>query len=279
MAVKVKITQKGIMKKQIELQQLIPSRYGYGILNDQYVLQENQISKYVIVYNPVSIARGIEISLDENDRNSVWLSLSLPTAIEEIKGFYSIVKSICEKLHTTYFTRDEKQGGFSDFDWMIQSDKEASEEALNDMFDKIGTEYVHYYIFGALNPICIGEAEKEKLKFCGLNGFGEYLNNIQKVDAYYTAPNFYQKKDGTIFGCYAICADITSIVPLKPKDIMGRMKEVNEWYVLLSDKTVPYQAFIDSIIDKEYYDDENVLIRGISQTDLSLIIEKHEVKI
>lgn len=258
MSVNVKISQKGIFKKNLVLKDLIPHGFDYGIIDERYVLSENKTSDYVIVYDSNLIARGIEISVE--NKNTVSLSISLPTSLEEIKDFYNIISNICAQFKVNSFMRDDKKEKVLDIEKFIDFDKRASIDALDDIAVKIDSGCTDMYIFGALHPIAIGEKEIKDINRNTLDNLRDFLHSKQKIDAYYAEPHFYKKKDGTIFGCYAIGPDILSIVPLKPFDILGNFKDLDKWYVMLDKGIVAYNDFINNIKNKEYYDNSNVIV-------------------
>lgn len=192
MSVNVKISQKGIFKKNLVLKDLIQHGFNYGIIGERYVLSQNKISDYVIIYDSNFIARGIDISVE--NKNTVSLSISLPTSLEEIKNFYKIVSDICAKFKVKSFIRDDKKEQVLDIEKFIDLDKRASIDALDDIAVKLDSNYTDMYIFGALHPIAIGEKEIRYINRNILDNFRDFLHSKQKIDANYAEPHFYKKK-------------------------------------------------------------------------------------
>ena len=105
------------------------------------------------------------------------------------------------------------------------------------------------------------------------------------MNVYYAAPLLYQKKDGTVFGVYAISVDVPSVVPSISKLLAVGDNElkVEEWYVALviaqgNVKSVKYQDFIEFAGERERYDAENIIVT-FSSEEMKELADKFEVEI
>lgn len=103
MAVNVKIEQARIIKKKIDIYEIIKEKgLMYGISEENYILEPLKIGENTIVYQQEKIARGIDIWKEDYD---ICLSLSLPTSEEEIELFYELIEIFCKKQKTKMFLK------------------------------------------------------------------------------------------------------------------------------------------------------------------------------
>ena len=277
MSVTARIKQKSLFKKKMNLEDIIKfTGLSYGVCDENYRLNKDEISEHTLIYDETKLARGFELWLEGSD---VLLSLSLPTAPSEIRLFYSLVEKICNEFNTKKYLREDEEAYLYEDEEFIKWDEEASIVALEDMTSKIEDEYRCFEIFGIYNPISIGQRELQRID-CNLNNLEEYLNEIQSLDAYYATPSVYRKKDtNELFGIYSIVADIPCVVPNKPYIILDQIKGINYWYVMIrKGMTVTYDDFINHISSKEYYD-ANHVIALLNDDEIDALIEQYSVEI
>lgn len=277
MSVTARIKQKSLFKKKMNLEDIIKfTGLSYGVCDENYRLNKDEIGEHTLIYDETKLARGFELWLEGSD---VLLSLSLPTAPSEIRLFYSLVEKICNEFNTKKYLREDEEAYLYEDEEFIKWDEEASIVALEDMTSKTEDEYRCFEIFGIYNPISIGQRELQRID-CNLNKLEEYLNEIQSLDVYYATPSVYRKKDtNELFGIYSIVADIPCVVPNKPYIILDQIKGINYWYVMIrKGMTVTYDDFINHISSKEYYD-ANHVIALLNYDEIDALIEQYSVEI
>ena len=277
MSVTARIKQKSLFKKKMNLEDIIKfTGLSYGVCDENYRLNKDEISEHTLIYDETKLARGFELWLEGSD---VLLSLSLPTAPSEIRLFYSLVEKLCNEFNTKKYLREDEEAYLYEDEEFIKWDEEASIVPLEDMTSKTEDEYRCFEIFGIYNPISIGQRELQRID-CNLNNLEEYLNEIQSLDAYYATPSVYRKKDtNELFGIYSIVADIPCVVPNKPYIILDQIKGINYWYVMIrKGMTVTYDDFINHISSKEYYD-ANHVIALLNYDEIDALIEQYSVEI
>ena len=277
MSVTARIKQKSLFKKKMNLEDIIKfTGLSYGVCDENYRLNKDEIGEHTLIYDETKLARGFESWLEGSD---VLLSLSLPTAPSEIRLFYSLVEKICNEFNTKKYLREDEEAYLYEDEEFIKWDEEASIVALEDMTSKIEDEYRCFEIFGIYNPISIGQRELQRID-CNLNNLEEYLNEIQSLDVYYATPSVYRKKDtNELFGIYSIVADIPCVVPNKPYIILDQIKGINYWYVMIrKGMTVTYDDFINHISSKKYYD-ANHIIALLNDDEIDALIEQYSVEI
>ena len=274
MAVEVKIKQKGLFKKKIEVEDMLSDDLAFGVMDEHFRMIPNEKGKYTIIYNPNNLARGLEVSFE---KNIIELRLPLPTAKSDIEMFYEIVKRVCNKLKVDTFERYDEVLTLDTIDQLIRNDIDASTRALDDIcYDK---QYETITIFSALNPISIGSKEKDIIKG-NVDNFGKFLKEKQEIDAYYAAPKLYNSEND-IIGIYVITENVDSIVPLKPKVIMNKETEKIKFYVIIGENPndiVEYDNFINEVDKSNYYDDEHIIVR-LSKKEIQSILEKYKTEI
>lgn len=277
MSVTARIKQKSLFKKKMNLEDIIKfTGLSYGVCDENYRLNKDEIGEHTLIYDETKLARGFELWLEGSD---VLLSLSLPTAPSEIRLFYSLVEKLCNEFNTKKYLREDEEAYLYEDEEFIKWDEEASIVALEDMTSKTEDEYRCFEIFDIYNPISIGQRELQRID-CNLNNLEEYLNEIQSLDVYYATPSVYRKKDTIeLFGIYSIVADIPCVVPNKTYIILDQIKRINYWYVMIrKGMTVTYEDFINHISSKEYYD-ANHVIALLNDDEIDALIEQYSVEI
>ena len=96
MSTNVRIKQKALFKKKLEMKDIVAlTGLAYGISDDNYRLIRNEMAENTLIYDENRLARGIDLWLDGTD---ILLSLSLPTTRSEIWLFYHVITIICNEL-------------------------------------------------------------------------------------------------------------------------------------------------------------------------------------
>lgn len=276
MSVSVRIKQKSLFKKKLNIEEIIKlTNLSYGVSDENYRIIQNEIGKHTLIYDKNKLARGIDISLNDTD---VVLLLSLPTSPSEIRKFYEVIEIICKKFNTQNYIREEELVSIKDNEKFIKYDEEGSIAGLEDLQEKIGqNEYKKFEIFGVYNPISIGINEIKKINN-NLYNLEEYLNRIQSLDVYYATPRVYRVKEKLI-GIYAIGSNIPSVVPTEPYIVLNQIKGIEEWYAMLKEgKTIKYNDFINNAENKEYYDVNHIIVT-LSDNEVDNLLEKYFIEI
>lgn len=276
MSVSVRIKQKSLFKKKLNIEEIIKlTNLSYGVCDENYRIIQNEIAKHTLIYDKNKLARGIDISLDDTD---VVLLLSLPTSPSEIREFYEVIEIICNEFNTQNYIREEELVSIKDNEKFIKYDEEGSIAGLEDLEEKIGqNEYKRFEIFGVYNPISIGINEIKKINN-NLYNLEEYLNRIQSLDVYYATPRVYRVK-GKLIGIYAIGSNIPSVVPTEPYIVLNQIKGIEEWYVMLKEgKTIKYNNLINNAENKEYYDANHIIVT-LSDNEVDNLLEKYFIEI
>lgn len=260
MAVNVEIRQNENAVIELSIPEIAALKdLSYGISDNNYSLDKNKVGQYTILYDEKRIGRGFEVSFGEN--GSIYLRLPLPTTGYEITLFYDLVKSICEKVNVDSFVRDEGIVPLEyAFDY-VEPDKEASLDAIKNIDSSIRSkENSNMILFGALNPISLGEKEMYEIN-CSLEGLENLMDRLQQKDVFYANPRFYQRQDGSIFGVYFVGEEIVSVVPLNPHSPFCNIENVDSYYVRIPDyNDIPYEDFISHVDKLEDYDNNHIII-------------------
>ena len=276
MSVNVRIKQKSIFKKKLNVDDIIKlTNLSYGVCDENYRLIRNEKGNHTLIYDENRLARGIDLSLDGTD---IILLLSLPTSLSEIRKFYEVIEKICNELKIKNYIREEENVSLNDKEKFIKFDEQASISGLGDLQEKIGRdEYKRFELFGIYNPISIGVKEIKEIGN-SLDNLENYFHKIQSLDVYYATPRVYKVNDKLI-GIYAIGANIPSVVPTKPYIVLNQIQGIEKWYVMLKEgKTVKYEDFINHTKTKEYYDANHIIIT-LNDEEINGLLDKYFVEI
>ncbi len=276
MSVLVKIKQKSLFKKKLNVEAIIKlTNLSYGVCDENYRLINNEVGNHILLYDEKHLARGIDLSQEGDD--FIFL-LSLPTTSSEIKTFYEIIEKVCNELKTKNYIREEEKVNLKENAKFIKDDEEGSVYGLKTIEEKINQDkYNRFEIFGVYNPISIGLKEISQIAN-NLDNFEKYLHEIQSIDVYYAAPRIYKIKEKLV-GIYAIGPNISSVVPTSPYIILNQIQGIEEWYVMLGEgKTIKYDDFINNIKHKKYYDSNHVIVT-LNDNDIAELIDKYFIKV
>lgn len=276
MAVEVTIKKKGFFKRKIDIPKLVFENMGYGTTDDNWRLLENEIGEPTIVFHKNILERGIEIV---SEKEEILLRLPLPTGEEEIRFFYEYIEKLCKYLKVDTFFRYEEESYFDRIEDYIKWDITASISAISSMRKSIEKkEYEEMYIFGVLNPIAIGPKELDIIDD-NPTKLGEFLHDLQSVDAYYAGGKVYERENGTLFGMYVLTENVKSIFPLKPL-IMNDDLKLEEWYVTFCydediSGSISYSDFLSNVDSSEYYDASHFYIT-LAKEQMVELLEKYK---
>lgn len=277
MSITARIKQKSIFKKKMNIKDIIKlTGLSYGVCDENYRLDRDEISEHTLIYDETRLARGLELWLEGTD---ILLSLSLPTAPSEIRLFYNVIKQLCNELNTRKYLREDVEAHINENEEYIKWDEEASVAALEDITNKTGDQYQRFEIFGVYNPISIGQVELRRINKNLIN-LEEFLDDIQSQDVYYATPSVFRKKDtDELFGIYSIVVDVPCVVPNKPYIILNQIEGVENWYVMVRKGiTVGYEDFINNVASNQYYDANHVIVL-LNDSEIDVLIDQYSVEI
>lgn len=231
---------------------------AYGISDDNYVLRQGEIGTWTVLYDPRYIGRGVEVRIDEDE---VCMRISLPATQRELYMFYDLAAAICRDFGIAGFEKDGVYLPVDDAYAFLEADVDAGVEAIKQISENIrNKEYSQFYVFGALNPITLGESEINEIDG-SIHNFGQLLNRLQQTDAFYAAPRYYRKNDYSIFGVYFVGQDIVTIVPEKPANPFCKVGNVSSWYAFMAENViVEYDVFIKHVNIIGRYDNDHVIV-------------------
>lgn len=287
MSATVTIRKKGLFGKTLTLADIVPEELSYGIGDECQRLDEGKEGDYTIIFDPENIGRGFDISFDGT---TVEMHLNYPNSRHDIELFYMMVSRVCGLQGAKTFLYEDEKHDLSEIERLIQQDIDASRSGLRSAMTMFEEEGNHLTIFGVMHPLVMGEKEIAEIGD-DIDKFGQWLNEKQQLDAYYAAPHFYQKQDGTLFGSYAIGAGIASIVPTTPEKPLFADKDmtVDHWYVLLGNsdeskrkndgiRAIPYDKMIESVQKSEYYDADHIVVE-LTDEEVDEMVEQYRVEI
>jgi hypothetical protein len=273
--------------RALTLEDVLPEELSYGIADEFERLQEGEKGQYTMLFDPENIGRGFQIRFDGT---TTELHLNYPNSRHDTELCYMMVERICKMQKVNSF---EYEGGTVTLDrieQVIQRDVDMTAYTLELYADKVRSgEAKSILLFGVINSFDVGEKEIG-LFGADIDKFGEWLNKMQQMDVYYAVPHFYRKKDGSVFGSFAVKAGVESVMPLTPRipfSMHGQF-EVGSWYVMLgySDdrKTgngldaVEYGALKEYIEKSQYYDAGHVVLT-LSDSDVETLLAEHRTSI
>lgn len=279
MAVDVTIKGKGIFKKTFKIEDILDDDMSYGIMDEAFRLDENQVGEHTVLFKRDKMCRGFEVTLK---KGAIDLRMPLPTSNEDIKYFYEYINKLCGIMKTNKFIREGEVCTFDLIDEFIKLDTDTSIMALKEIKKNIETKGGCMYIFGALNPIAVG---KKEIDFIGNNPnkLGELLNRLQNMDVYYAKPTLYTLADNTVMGVYSIVDENPSVLPYKATVPFDNEITVNKWIIgLVIDEElagfIPYDDFIKNVKKFDEYDTEHFIAK-INSKEMNKLLAKYKLEI
>jgi len=275
MSVSIEIKQYGNEKINITVEEIAALKnLKYGIMDSYYTLEEGKTGRYTILYDRKRPGRGFEVTVENGD---VSLYLPLPDSPYEIELFYSLVEKICYKLCTGYFYRDDETVTIDHVYDYIEQDINTSEYAIRTFAQKIRSgESDSIVLFGVFNPITIGINELNEIGGT-IDGFEKYLARIQSIDAFYSNPKFYKRKNDTVFGMYFVGENIATVLPHKPYVPFNSIDNLDSFFVRIPEyNDIPYDAFMANIRVAEYYDHNHIIV-NLDEATICEISDKYTV--
>jgi len=307
MAIEITITQKGGSKKALPFDVIIGEHLRYGRSDGTLLFKDIIGENDFIAYNPNHIARGFNVKWKEGESHQVRLRLTIPSHDDEIDDFYDTAYRIATYWENCKIRQDNKVLSLEEDFFLQRSDAKAySLQTLNDLCTKTKFDKNNNMVTGevagstpiregeiilhnAMWPIVLGGKEKAMLaNSVDSVKFKKFLHEKQSINAYYAKAFYYEHPATKEFHAkFAIEEDTTSIFPLKPTvpwwlvdKRTGKLMEVDIWEIALFSTTkdemlgeMLYDDFIGKLKNTEYYDQQNVLIKGVSLAEMEEMLE------
>ena len=246
----------------------------YGYSDNNYCLVYDKTGQYTILYDENQIGRGFEIWYENN---SICLRLPLPTTGHDIDIFYQLVEKICTKMGVYFYQCEGETVAITDIYANVDNDKESSMAAIRHIADTVSSgKHKYMILFGAVNPVFIGESEIKEIGN-DIEGFDKFMDRIQKTNAYYLNPRFYNMADGKLRGFYFLRDNTRYIAPLTAEYPYQKIDNLHCYLVQLPDDNyIPYDVFISNIRYAEYYDANHILF-SLNENDIEEFVDKYAV--
>jgi len=295
MSVDIRIRQKGLLKKKLDLvfvnEMCLNHNLSFGVPNeafalDDYVGDSDITNIEMLLYHPVKLGRGFTFMVEENGHDCS-LRINNPSTDKDIKAFFRVVKYVCDKLNANTYERDETE--------IIKVSEIATEEQLitdwnaQQLFETANRED-NLTIYGALYPISI---EPETIQHWRnvdraflMSEFSAYLHEKQSVDYYYAMASIFKNDKEQVMGSYAVPEAITTIFPLTPNVPLAygiNTIKVDFWRVSLGiiagdgyeeGANVEFTEFIEKCqIDKKVHFDNDHVIVKLTRADIDNLLK------
>ena len=250
------IEQKYLFKRKLNYKDIIKlSNSACGIKDEFDLLIENKVGTHTLIYDRNNLGRGIDLSILGKN---IILSLSIPTSSSEIRRFYEIIDQICRTLKIDNYIRKYERVNQQDKEKFIEQDEKLSIQALQDLEESIlQGESKFGVINGIYNPISLGINEIKQIDN-NLEKFDNYLHNLQSFEVFYPRPKVYENNNsGKLICCFFIIGpDIPTVLRINAFDGL----KIDEYYIVINDKRIKYEDFMNNVKKKDYYDADHVVV-------------------
>ena len=222
MSVEVVIKNKQFIKKPLAIQDITMGKYAAGTI-DQYMRNTREVKDgELVVYNPDKIGRGVSISGWSSDlKNEISIVANSFSTKYDYEMFYDIIGNIMRVWKTKNFEQEGIKYTDADLEKLCLDQQTNGIGMMADIEKIVNSEDGEdLTFFSALLPLNIKINKIAKFgKAKDLEGYANYLHELQAVDAYYAVPLYYGQKNkkDAYFGNYAITSDTDTIFPVKPK--------------------------------------------------------------
>ncbi len=231
---------------------------GYGYSDNNYCLVDRVTGSYSLLFDEKRIGRGFEVWYEGTD---LCLRMPLPTTGHDIDTFYSLVEKLCKKMGVYFYQCNDETMAITDVYETVDLDKETSLRAIRHIAQAVDSG-VHKYmiIFGAVNPVFIGESEIKEIDD-NLDNFDSLMDRVQRKDVFYCNPRFYQMGDGKLRGIYFIRDNVPTAIPLVADYPYQKVENLHSYLVQLPDENyILYNDFVNNIPYAEYYDAGHITV-------------------
>lgn len=271
-----------LIKKSLSFTNVIgDDNYSVSYLDEHLRLttQESE-SCFTLLFNNDSIGRGIQIV--EMDKNSIHLAVNLPCTKEDVMMLYKLSRRIASLWKADYIMVEDTKVELSEIEKMEEHDITMNKSLLADAPRVFGDDYATLYC--AWLPICIPVSQLQSYSN-DYQAFSKYLDEKQRIGAFYSCPIFYSQ-DGEVISLYVGISEGEFILPNKPE--MTYTKEGTQVQCDRALIAVPgvfpneeiskmdYLSFIGRIPEEKVsiFDCQHILVSSLSQKDLQSIFRR-----
>ena len=295
MSVDIRINQKGLMKKKLDLafvnEICMNHDLNLGIPNEAFAVNEyygdDDITNIeLVLYNPMKLGRGFTFLVAEN-KNDCSLRVNNPSTADDIGTFFKVVKYVMDELKADTYIRDDSE--------TVKASELAYEEELitkwneEQLFETINRDD-DLTIYGAKYPIAIEPETIQHFRSVDravlMDEFADYLDQKQEGDYFYIVPEILTNDKEEFLGSYPIPEGVETIFPLTPSVplIYGiDTIKVDYWRVsvgmivgngYVEGANVEFSEFIEKcqIAKKPHFDNNNVIVK-ITKLDIENLVK------
>ena len=281
MAREVFIHNARLFKKSLSLAEIIgESKYDVSYLDENMRMTSQKSESGVTLLSGRSkLGRGVQVV--ENDKNTVHLAVNLPCTKEDIQMLYNLSRRIASLWKADSIMVDDTKVSLTEIEKMEEHDIAMNKGLLSDAPSVFGDDYATLYCVTL--PICIPVKQLQSYSE-DYQGFSQYLDERQRLGAFYSCPNFYSL-DGEIVSIYVGLSNGAFILPNKPQmSFMNDGKEVPCDRALVAIPEVfpdekisklDYQTFVDRIPKEKLseFDCQHMLVSSLSIEELQSIFK------
>lgn len=249
---------------------------GYGGRDDNFRLTKLEEGEDTfIVYKKDRICRGFVVMLHGGHGHAY---LDLPTSAEDIEIFYQYIKYLCDKVGDTTFILNGEEVSTEYISTYIQHDIKVSENILKEVQQVLESgEHQEFYVFGVMNPICLGLEQIQQIAG-DLANFTMYMHNLQNQDIFYAGVQLYKNgADDSTMGILVVSEDCTTSLPDEPF-LFNDEITVDRWIVGLyfdsgETKYISFDKLLANVDTSRRYDAKRFIVT-LNHEEMEKIIEE-----
>ena len=289
MACDISIKNSRLFKSPLSISDIIgKENWVFGTSDDSGRMEEgkNDGSGPLVIYNPSSIGRGIQV-LNIGNRKEIQLSLPLPATEDDVRMLFSTAERIASLWKAKNMIVDEEEVMISDTAVHIERCLNANAGLFDTLKNELLSEYIT--LFCAVLPICVNKEDLAGFA-ADYKSFGQFLHKRQRIDAYLSVALFGEFAD-EICSHYIIFNGGEIILPKVPDMkciVNGEESVCSKAYVIISglfpeEKTsrMDYNAFLEKVPadKKSEFDCHNLVIRSLSLKKLREIFSRRTLSV
>ena len=279
MAKEVFIHNSRLFKKSLSLADIIgDNTYEVSYLDDKMrMTTQKSESCFTLLFDRNCIGRGVQVV--ENTKDTVHLAVNLPCTQEDIQMLYIVSRRIASIWKSDSIMVEDTKVSLSEIKKMEEHDIAMNKSLLGDAPKLFGDDYATLYCVTL--PICIPVKQLQGYSD-DYQGFSQFLDEKQRLGAFYSCPIFYTL-NGEVISLYVGISEGEFILPNKPRmSFMNDGKEVQCDKALIAIPEVfpdekisrlDYQTFVDRIPKEKVseFDCQHMLISNLSLEELQSI--------
>ena len=159
MACDISIKNSRLFKSPLSISDIIgKENWVFGTSDDSGRMEEgkNDGSGPLVIYNPSSIGRGIQV-LNIGNRKEIQLSLPLPATEDDVRMLFSTAERIASLWKAKNMIVDEEEVMISDTAVHIERCLNANAGLFDTLKNELQSEYIT--LFCAVLPICVNKED------------------------------------------------------------------------------------------------------------------------